>query len=67
MNTTGAFFYGANCGARFLRVKVPNPAGNGKDIGEGKWINREVKFEGGLVWEQTNHEQTSDLTNRKHI
>ena len=31
-------FYGAPGGARFLRVKVPNPPGSGKDIAEGKGV-----------------------------
>ena len=31
-----ALFCGAPGGARFLRVKVPNPPGSGKDIAEGK-------------------------------
>ena len=33
-------------GARFLRVKVPNPPGSGKDIAEGKGVHREVESEG---------------------
>ena len=36
----------APSGARFLRVKVPNPPGSGKDIAEGKGVHREVESEG---------------------
>ena len=32
------FFLRAPSGARFLRVKVPNPPGSGKDIAEGKGV-----------------------------
>ena len=32
------FFCGAPSGARFLRVKVPNPPGSGKDIAENKGV-----------------------------
>ena len=39
-------FDGAPGGARFLRVKVPNPPGSGKDIAEGKGVHREVESEG---------------------
>ena len=39
-------FCGAPSGARFLRVKVPNPPGSGKDIAEGKGVHREVESEG---------------------
>ena len=38
-------------GARFLRVKVPNPPGSGKDIAEGKGVHREVESEGSRMWE----------------
>ena len=41
-----AFLSGAPSGARFLRVKVPNPPGSGKDIAEGKGVHREVESEG---------------------
>ena len=37
-------------GARFLRVKVPNPPGSGKDIAEGKGAQREVGSEGSRMW-----------------
>ena len=37
-------------GARFLRVKVPNPPGSGKDIAEGKGAHREVGSEGSRMW-----------------
>ena len=47
--------------------KVPNPPGSGKDIAEGKGVHREVESEGSRMWEQTNHGQTSGLTNRNHI
>ena len=40
------FMCGAPSGARFLRVKVPNPPGSGKDIVEGKGVHREVESEG---------------------
>ena len=60
-------FYGAPGGARFLRVKVPNPPGSGKDIAEGKGVRREVESEGSWMWEQTNHGQISGLTDRNHI
>ena len=59
--------YGAPGGARFLRVKVPNPPGSGKDIAEGKGVRREVESEGSWMWEQTNHGQISGLTDRNHI
>ena len=36
----------APSGARFQRVKVPNPPGSGKDIAEGKGVHREVESEG---------------------
>ena len=61
------YFYGAPGGARFLRVKVPNPPGSGKDIAEGKGVRREVESEGSWMWEQTNHGQISGLTDRNHI
>ena len=41
-----ALLEGAPSGARFLRVKVPNPPGSGKDIAEGKGVHREVESEG---------------------
>ena len=37
-------------GARFLRVRVPNPPGSGKDIAEGKGVHREVESEGSRMW-----------------
>ena len=37
---------GAPSGARFLRVKVPNPPSSGKDIAEGKGVHHEVESEG---------------------
>ena len=43
-------FIGAPGGARFLRVKVPNPPGSGKDIAEGKGAHREVRSEGSRMW-----------------
>ncbi len=39
-------FLSAPSGARFLRVKVPNPPGSGKDIAESKGVHREVESEG---------------------
>ena len=42
----GSPFDGAPGGARFLRVKVPNPPGSGKDTAEGKGVHREVESEG---------------------
>ena len=36
----------APSGARFQRVKVPNPPGSGKDIAESKGVHREVESEG---------------------
>ena len=36
----------APSGARFQRVKVPNPPGSGKDIAEGKGVHRERESEG---------------------
>ena len=60
-------FFSAPGGARFLRVKVPNPPGSGKDIAEGKGVHREVESEGSRMWEQTNHGQISGLTNRNLI
>ena len=41
---------GAPSGARFLRVKVPNPPGSGKDIAEGKGVRREAESEGSWMW-----------------
>ena len=46
MYGTATVYYGAPGGARFLRVKVPNPPGSGKDIAEGKGVHREVESEG---------------------
>ena len=40
------FLSSAPSGARFLRVKVPNPPGSGKDIAESKGVYREVESEG---------------------
>ena len=57
----------APSGARFQRVQVPNSPGSGKDIAEGKGVRREAGSEGSRMWEQTNHGQTSGLTNRNHI
>ncbi|MGI6012234.1 MAG: hypothetical protein ACOX8H_12195, partial [Ruminococcus sp.] len=37
-------------GARFLRVKVPNPPGSGKDIAEGKGVAGDCKSEGSWMW-----------------
>ena len=34
----------------FLRVKVPNSPGSGKDIAEGKGVHREVESEGSRMW-----------------
>ena len=36
----------APSGARFLRVKVPNPPGSGKDIAEGKGVEGDLESEG---------------------
>ena len=36
----------ATSGARFLRVKVPNPPGSGKDIAEGKGVVGDYESEG---------------------
>ena len=44
-NTTG-LFASAPSGARFLRVKVPNSPGSGKNIAESKGVHREVESEG---------------------
>ena len=40
------FLLGAPSGACFLRVKVPNLPGSGKDIAESKGVYREVESEG---------------------
>ena len=40
---SGILHISAPCGARFLRVQVPNPPGSGKDIAEGKGVHREVE------------------------
>ena len=53
-------FCGAPSGARFQRVKVPNPPGSGKDIAKTKGVHCEVESEG--RWRQI-----SGLTNRNHI
>ena len=45
-----ACFLCAPSGARFQRVKVPNPPGSGKDIAEGKGVHREVESEGSRMW-----------------
>ncbi len=45
----------------------PEPAGSGKGIAEGKGVHREVESERSRMWEQTNQEQISGLTNRNHI
>ncbi len=45
---------GAPGGARFQRVKVPDPPGSGKDIAEGKGVHREVESEGSRMWGHTN-------------
>ena len=45
-NSLPVIFYCAPSGARFLRVKVPNPPGSGKDIAEGKGVHRKVESEG---------------------
>ena len=37
-------------GARFSRVKVPNPPGSGKDIAEGKGVAGDCKSEGSRMW-----------------
>ena len=47
---TAVLFSGAPGGARFLRVKVPNPPGSGKDIAEGKGVHCEVESEGSWMW-----------------
>ena len=44
------FLSGAPGGARFLRVRDPNPPGSGKDIAEGKGDHREVESEGSRMW-----------------
>ena len=44
------FLCGAPSGARFLRVKVPNPPGSGKDIAKSKGVHREVESEGSWMW-----------------
>lgn len=41
-------------GARFSRVKVPNPPGSGKDIAEGKGAYREVDLKEAGCGEPTN-------------
>ena len=48
-------------------MKDPNPPGSGKEMAEGKGVHREVESEGSRMWEQTNHGQTSGLTNRNRI
>ena len=60
-------FMRAPGGARFKRVKGPNPPGSGKEIAEGKGVRREAESEGSRMWEQTNYGQTSGLTNRNRI
>ena len=45
-------YYCAPSGARFLRVKVPNPPGSGKDIAEGKGVRREAESEGSWMWRE---------------
>ena len=39
-------FVCAPSGARFSRVKVPNPPGSGKDIVEGKGVEGDLESEG---------------------
>ena len=48
-------------------MKDPNPPGSGKEIAEDKGVRREAESEGSRMWEQTNHGQTSGLTNRNRI
>ena len=48
-------------------MKDPNPPDSGKEIAEGKGVRREAESEGSRMWEQTNHGQTSGLTNRNRI
>ena len=48
-------------------VKDPNSPGSGKSTAEGKGVHREMGSEGSRMWEQTNHGQTSGLTNRNRI
>ena len=43
-------------------MKDPNPPGSGKEKAEGKGVRREAESEGSRMWEQTNHGQTSGLT-----
>ena len=44
----------APSGARFVRIKGPNPPGSGKDIAEGKVVHREVESERSrmCIWKQ---------------
>ena len=44
------FFGCGPSGARFLRVKVPNPPGSGKDIAEGKGVEGNLESEGSWMW-----------------
>ena len=53
----------ATSGARFSRVKVPNPPGSGKDIAESNGVHREMESEGSRManlWsdEQKSHQAT---------
>ena len=43
-------FVCAPSGARFSRVKVPNPPGSGKDIAEGKGVEGDLESEGSRMW-----------------
>ena len=47
-------FYCVPSGARFQRVKVPNPPGSGKDIAEGKGVYREENLKEAGCGEHTN-------------
>ena len=44
-----AVFCCAPSGARFQRVKVPNPPGSGKDIAEGKGVEGDLESEGSWI------------------
>ena len=48
-------------------MKDPNPPGSGKEIAEGKGVHREVESEGSRMWEETNHGQTTGLTNGNRL
>ena len=51
----------------FLTGESPESARQWEGLAKGKGARREAESEGSRMWEQTNHGQTSGLTNRNRI